>query len=80
MRDTTVEKLKGLAAGAVSGVIADVLTHPLSTVKTRLQCQGAATSGNIVGERYGGFFPGLKVVWSFYLHMFCLIALCTYSI
>ena len=55
------EKLKGLFAGAVSGIIADVVTHPLSTVKTRLQCQGAASAGNIVGKHYRGFFPGLKV-------------------
>jgi hypothetical protein len=26
-----------VCAGAVSGMLADVLTHPLSTVKTRLQ-------------------------------------------
>jgi hypothetical protein len=35
--------LASLLAGAVSGVIADVSTHPLSTVKTRLQVEGAQT-------------------------------------
>lgn len=30
-----------MISGAVSGVIADLLTHPFSTVKTRLQVQGA---------------------------------------
>jgi len=30
-----------LIAGSVSGICADLVTHPLSTVKTRLQCQGA---------------------------------------
>lgn len=33
--------LPQLAAGCAAGVIADVLTHPLSTVKTRLQVQGS---------------------------------------
>jgi hypothetical protein len=36
-----METLLNLAAGAISGVVADVLTHPLSTVKTRLQVEGA---------------------------------------
>jgi hypothetical protein len=30
-----------LISGAVAGGISDISTHPLSTVKTRLQCQGA---------------------------------------
>lgn len=30
-----------MTAGAVAGMIADLSTHPLSTVKTRLQVQGA---------------------------------------
>ena len=33
--------LSTLAAGAISGALADVATHPISTVKTRLQVQGA---------------------------------------
>lgn len=33
-----------LIAGAISGVAADLATHPLSTVKTRLQVQGATKS------------------------------------
>ena len=32
-----------MISGAVSGVIADLLTHPFSTVKTRLQVQGATS-------------------------------------
>ncbi len=33
-----------LFAGSVSGILADVATHPLSTLKTRLQCTGAELS------------------------------------
>lgn len=36
------ETWKNLVAGAAAGSIADIVTHPLSTVKTRLQCQGAS--------------------------------------
>ena len=54
------DKLKGLASGAIAGIIADVFTHPLSTVKTRLQCQGAATKGSLTGEQYKGFFSGFR--------------------
>ena len=39
-----------LIAGSISGVLADMITHPLSTIKTRLQCQGAA-SASAVRER-----------------------------
>lgn len=39
-----METLLNLAAGAISGVVADVVTHPLSTVKTRLQVEGAQAS------------------------------------
>lgn len=31
-------------AGAIAGLVADAVTHPLSTVKTRLQVQGAGSS------------------------------------
>ena len=33
-----------LVAGATAGAISDTITHPLSTIKTRLQCQGAASA------------------------------------
>ena len=36
-----LETWQQLTAGAASGILADVCTHPLSTVKTRIQCQGA---------------------------------------
>lgn len=54
-----------LAIGAVSGAIADTLTHPLSTVKTRLQCQGAvnAVSGSSVAYK-GPFSAFLGMVKS----------------
>ena len=32
-----------LVSGSVSGAVADAITHPISTVKTRLQVQGAAS-------------------------------------
>ena len=40
-----------LLSGATAGVIADVLTHPFSTVKTILQVQGAArSSSNVINK------------------------------
>jgi len=36
-----------LIAGSISGVLADMITHPLSTIKTRLQCQGAASASAV---------------------------------
>lgn len=33
-----------LISGAVAGAVSDSLTHPLSTIKTRLQCQGAGAT------------------------------------
>lgn len=33
-----------LCSGAIAGVVSDVLTHPFSTIKTRLQVQGATAS------------------------------------
>jgi hypothetical protein len=35
-----------VASGALSGIVADVVTHPLSTVKTRLQVQGSGGSAH----------------------------------
>lgn len=35
------DTIANLCAGAISGIMADVSTHPLSTVKTRLQVEGA---------------------------------------
>ena len=53
-RETQVQPLVSMAAeesplgvlfaGSVSGILADVATHPLSTIKTRLQCTGAEVS------------------------------------
>ena len=54
------EKLWGLFAGSVSGILADLITHPLSTVKTRLQCQGAANAESLHGQQYKGFFSGFR--------------------
>ena len=46
-----------MASGAIAGATADILTHPLSTVKTRLQCQGAMQSGT--GVHYKGPISGM---------------------
>ena len=53
-RETQVQPLVSMAAeesplgvlfaGSASGILADVATHPLSTLKTRLQCTGAEVS------------------------------------
>ncbi len=46
-----MDVLPTLTAGAISGALADAITHPISTVKARLQVQGAAggaTSSSIV--------------------------------
>jgi solute carrier family 25 iron transporter 28/37 len=45
-------------AGAVAGAIADCFTHPLSTVKTRLQCQGAMLKDGAGGSAGGVFYKG----------------------
>ena len=37
------DALATLVSGSVSGAVADAITHPISTVKTRLQVQGAAS-------------------------------------
>jgi solute carrier family 25 (mitochondrial citrate transporter), member 1 len=44
-----------LCSGAIAGVFADVLTHPFSTIKTRLQVQGATSAvSNGATEIYSG--------------------------
>jgi hypothetical protein len=48
-----METLLNLAAGAISGVVADVLTHPLSTVKTRLQVEGAQATFSAASAAHG---------------------------
>ena len=48
-----------LFAGSVSGILADVATHPLSTIKTRLQCTGAELSKN---HAKVSFFTGFRTV------------------
>jgi solute carrier family 25 iron transporter 28/37 len=47
-----------MLAGAVAGAIADCFTHPLSTVKTRLQCQGAMLKDGAGGSAGGVFYKG----------------------
>ena len=49
-----------MISGAIAGAIADVLTHPLSTVKTRLQCQGAMPQNG--GVRYTGPISGISYI------------------
>ena len=65
-----------LISGATAGVIADVLTHPFSTVKTRLQVQGATKSSSsliykgpisalftiVKTEGYRSLYKGLGIV------------------
>jgi hypothetical protein len=54
------DTMRTLAAGAMSGVVADLTTHPLCTVKARLMVQGAAEgSGGVV---YKGFFDGFTTI------------------
>ncbi len=68
--------LSQLCSGAIAGVISDVITHPFSTVKTRLQCQGAAAGGGTTlykgpisafrhilrTEGFGSLYKGVGVV------------------
>lgn len=44
-----------MVAGSLSGVIADVVTHPISTLKTRLQVQGAGQKNDASITRYTSF-------------------------
>jgi len=50
-----------LAAGACSGIIADVATHPFCTVKARMMVQGAQAGKGTV---YTGFFDGFAKTYS----------------
>jgi len=54
-----------LLAGACAGAIADAVTHPLSTIKTRLQCQGALGASQVQSAKpimYSGAISGLKLI------------------
>ena len=45
MSDTSV----ALVAGALSGIVADVITHPICTVKARMMVQGAQVTAGEAG-------------------------------
>ena len=52
-----------LTAGALSGIVADVITHPMCTVKARLMTQGVASAGeaSVVYTSFGhGFVTILR--------------------
>jgi len=52
-----------LCSGAVAGVFSDVLTHPFSTIKTRLQVQGATSAiSNGATEIYSGPISALTSI------------------
>ena len=53
--------MDSLLSGSIAGIVADVATHPLGTVKTRLQVQGASASSL---TRYGGVAQGLARILS----------------
>jgi hypothetical protein len=48
-----------LTAGALSGIVADVATHPICTVKARLMTQGVQAEGGVV---YKGLADGFAVI------------------
>jgi len=59
MKDGMVQ----VTAGSISGMLADLATHPLSTIKTRLQCQGAAAAsgeGAAAEVLYKSTFEGMR--------------------
>ena len=52
------EALATLVSGSISGAVADAITHPISTVKTRLQVQGAAASVQQGGKQLMTMYRG----------------------
>eukprot|EP00277_Geminigera_cryophila_P000455 CAMPEP_0179415392 /NCGR_PEP_ID=MMETSP0799-20121207/6207_1 /TAXON_ID=46947 /ORGANISM="Geminigera cryophila, Strain CCMP2564" /LENGTH=360 /DNA_ID=CAMNT_0021188127 /DNA_START=329 /DNA_END=1408 /DNA_ORIENTATION=+ len=57
MGGSTKTKLIDFAAGASSGLVADGVTHPIDTIRTRLWVQGA-TNDSAGAYRYGGLLNG----------------------
>ena len=56
-------KLVNFASGAISGLVADAVTHPIDTIRTRLWVQGSATmraGGNTYS--YGGLLQGFVMM------------------
>jgi len=51
-------KLIDFAAGASSGLVADGVTHPIDTIRTRLWVQGAKGTDSAAAYRYGGLLNG----------------------
>lgn len=57
------------ASGLISGVVSRVITHPIDSVKAKLQVQRHSTHGGIIDmikftwkeEKIGGFFRGLPI-------------------
>ena len=45
--------MDALLSGSVAGIVADVITHPIGTIKTRLQVQGAGGASGALTS-YGG--------------------------
>lgn len=45
---TMAELVNSLIAGSLAGAIADMVTHPISTLKTRLQVQGAGAQSQAI--------------------------------
>ena len=59
MSDTSV----ALVAGALSGIVADVITHPICTVKARMMVQGAqVTAGEAGAVVYDGLLSGFATI------------------
>ena len=44
--------MDSLLAGSVAGIVADIVTHPIGTIKTRLQVQGASAGSSSLAQ-YG---------------------------
>ena len=59
MSDTSV----ALVAGALSGIVADVITHPVCTVKARMMVQGAqGAAGDAGAVVYDGLISGFGTI------------------